>query len=227
MIQRFTCVPTFEYDILVLSNGSVEQVEQSLIKMDKQLEHALPQHYRLTYLDSIAELVVYLDNFKQDKNKDIEFNGKIFFMFFDGLGFVQDILSDAIDYYQRCLVKKSDYHFELMYKLEYLNFDLNQFQNYQPYNKLNNSYFYFDSSMFDSNEVAFKDSFNYLVTIVNDVLKKVNFMIGHIKGIVIDDAQLQGDKIFPIHCLLRNYPRIERLELSSEFDGTNNARYIS
>lgn len=216
MIQRFTCVPTYEYDVLILTNGSVEQVEAKLKTIDNQLDHALPEHYRLTYLNSFEDLVVYLDNFKQDKDKEVEFNGKIFFMFFNGLGFIQDILSDAIDYYQKCLLKKSNYHFELMYKLEYLNFDLNRYDSYQPYNKLNNCYFYFDSTIFDENEVQFSDSFNYLVTIVNDVLKKVNFMIGNIKGIVIDDAELHGEKIFPIHCLLRNYPRIERIELSSD-----------
>lgn len=215
MIQRFTCIPTYEYDVLILTNGTVAQVEEKLEGMNSQIEHSLPDKHRLIYLDNFKALIDHLDSYRTGAC-NIEFKGKIFFMFFDGLKFIQSVISDTMDYYQRCLVKKSNFYFDAMYSLEYLDFDLNKFPEHIPYDKLANCYFYFDSSVFDSEEAAYENSFNYLLTIVNDVLKKINFMMGNIKGIMIDDYDLKGEKIFPIHCLLRNYPRIERIELSSD-----------
>ncbi|EGV63452.1 hypothetical protein CANTEDRAFT_107031 [Yamadazyma tenuis ATCC 10573] len=193
MIQRFTCMPTSEYDVLVLTNGSVSQVENKLQDMNEQLDNALPKHYRLRYLNSFADLVQFVDDFKADTHKQVDFAGKIFLMFFDGLEFIQNVLSDAIDYYQRCLMRKANFDFDAI-----------------------NCYFYFDSSIFDFGDLDFENGFNHLITIVSDVLKKMNFMVGNIKGIVLDDFDLKGEKIFPIHCLLRSYPRIERIELASD-----------
>lgn len=215
MIQRFTCVPAFEYDVLILTNGTVAQVEEKLDCMKSQMEYTFPEKHRLIYLDNFQALIDHLNSYKTGSG-NIEFKGQIFFMFFNGLKFIQSVISDAMDYYQTCLIKKSNLYLDAMYSLEYLDFDLNKFPDHTPYDKLANCYFYFDSSVFDSEEAAFENSFNYLLTIVNDVLKKINFMMGNIKGIMIDDYELKGEKIFPIHCLLRNYPRIERIELSSD-----------
>lgn len=204
MIQSFNEV--HDYDVVVLTNGGIQQVENKLDDMNNQLDKPLPVNYRVTYLSSFNELLIYLDNYSLDNPNSVDFNGKIFFMFFNGLSFVQEIVSESISYYHRCLNKtiKMD---------NYLKQDI---MNYNPYNKLANCYFYFDSSIFDLEDLHSNDSFNFLVTIVSDVLKKTNFMVGNIRGIVIDDLDLKGEKIFPIHCLLRNYPGIERIELSSE-----------
>lgn len=217
MIQKYTCVPSSEYEVLVLTNGSIQQVENKLEDMNNQLDKPIHDNYRVTYFSSFGELIHYLDDFKQDKRIDVEFNGKIFFMFFNGLSFIQGVISDSLDYYQTYMREKTKAHYEMLHKLEYLNFDIQKYQNrFNNHNKLNNCYFYFDSTIFDAEDMHFDDSFNFLVTIVNDVLKKINFMVGCIRGIVIDDFDLQGEKVFPIHCLLRNYPGIERIELSSE-----------
>lgn len=223
MIQRFTCVPTYLYDILIVTNGSAELVESKLPQVNDKLGNQLPKQYRPVYINSFNELIVYLENYKQD-NENIPFNGKIFFMFFNGVTFIQNVLIEAIDYYQRYSFCKSNLPIEMLSGLAGSSIDgssldgssLDGSSSFPMLNQLQDCYFYFDASIFGYNGSFYDDSFNSLVTIINDILKKTVFMIRNIKGIVIDDINLKGEKIYPIHCLLRNYPRIERIELSSD-----------
>lgn len=191
MIQRYTCVPTFEYDVLIVTNGTPAQVEASLCDINSQTDNELPLTANVTYLDTFADLVEYLNSHNSGHN----FSGKVLFMFFNGLAYIQDVLLDLIDHYHQV-----------------------EFRNKVPGGRLSNAYFYFDSSIlilsrFSPNEDSHE--FNTIVTIANDILKKISFMVGRIRGVFIDDLPLAGEKGYPLHCLMRNFPHVERIELSS------------
>ncbi|ODV69159.1 hypothetical protein HYPBUDRAFT_104733 [Hyphopichia burtonii NRRL Y-1933] len=197
MIQRYTCVPTSEYDVAIVTNGTIEQIESKLIEINEKTNNEIPLHSNFTYLDNFKELLDFLKQHTTKNNIDeIKFKGKVVFMFFNGVEFIQDILSDLIDYSI-------------------------QVANNSNHQNLSNAYFYFDSTIsFTSNTTPtdlLNDAnlFNTMVTIANDILKKINFMVDRIRGIFIDDIQLAGEKVYPLHCIMRNFPNVERIELTS------------
>lgn len=191
MIQRYTCVPTFEYDVLIVTNGTPAQVEASLDDINAQTNNELPLTANVTYLDTFPQLVEYLNK----HNGGVNFSGKVLFMFFNGLAYIQDVLLDLIDHYHQV-----------------------EFGRKASGERLSNAYFYFDSSILMLSRFSpIEDSheFNTIVTIANDILKKISFMVGRIRGVFIDDLPLAGEKVYPLHCLMRNFPHVERIELSS------------
>lgn len=210
MIQRYTCVPTSEYDVAIVTNGTIEQIESKLIEINEKTNNEIPLHSNFTYLDNFKELLDFLKQHTTKNSKlvsndsnnhhpdidEIKFKGKVVFMFFNGVEFIQDILSDLIDYSI-------------------------QVANNSNHQNLSNAYFYFDSTIsFTSNTTPtdlLNDAnlFNTMVTIANDILKKINFMVDRIRGIFIDDIQLAGEKVYPLHCIMRNFPNVERIELTS------------
>ncbi|KAK6200128.1 uncharacterized protein RJT21DRAFT_114559 [Scheffersomyces amazonensis] len=222
MIQKFTCVPRTDYEVIIVSNGTIDQVESKLIEINEHTNNEIPLNSNITYLDNFSQLIQHL-------NRNVPgniFNGKVLFMFFNGLYYIQDFLSDLIDHYNTKTILNS----------EYLAF--NKYQNKKKiinkdpeFERIENVYFYFDSSVSidtttTSSPYAFlvqsnytpasdKNPFNTVVTIANDILKKMSFMIGRIRGLYIDDFQLSNDKVVPLHSLMRNFPSVERIELSS------------
>lgn len=220
MIQKFTCVPKTDYDVLIVTNGTVSQVESKLDEINRRTNDEIPSTACITYLDNFSQLLSYLD--KHNK----VFQGKVLFMFFNGLEYIQDFISDLIDHFNRCSIFCNPYiqndagikHHKGMHAIE----------------RLENAYFYFDSSVSDIKEVDYdydfhfsypynlsessenlKSQFNSVITIINDVLKKISFMTDRIRGVYIDDVDLPGEKVYPLRCLIRNFPQVESINLTS------------
>ncbi|EAZ63536.1 hypothetical protein PICST_38374 [Scheffersomyces stipitis CBS 6054] len=175
MIQKFTCVPRSDYNVIIVSNGTVNQIESKLIEINEHSNNEIPVNAQITYLDNFRHLVKHLNRLPGKT-----FNGKVLFMFFNGMSYIQDILSDLIDHYNKCTLFNS-----------------------LPYFK------------YEHSDPADTNQFNTIMTIANDILKKMSFMTGRIRGLYIDDYELNGEKVYPLQRLMRNFPSVERIELSS------------
>lgn len=230
-------MPKTDYDVLIITNGTAVQVEDRLKDINNQTGNDIPDNASLTYLDSFPELIDYLSmHFGTQR----QFDGKVVFMFFEGIEFIQQFLNDVIDYYNTCtmgppLTPESYF---------YNTYTCGRQPSYSegrdppsptyisPYSKkssshrqlwldsttcftmLSNCYYYFDKSIskdFDNSECPF----NTVCIFANDILKKMNFMVGRIRCLFIDDENLTGGKIYPLQHLMINFPRIEKLELKS------------
>lgn len=208
MMQKYTCVPICDYEVLIVTNGTVSQVEGKLTKLNEQNNDEIPLNSSITYLKTFKELVEYLSFYKDSNNDEVKYTGKIVFMFFNGLEFVQDILCDAIDHSHKCTATRDipfDYHMRSMIDKAH---DYNDKS--QSVEVMQNTYFYYDSTVMSDDA-----DFNMVVSIVKDILKKTDFMVGRIRGVYIDDEHLEGEKAFAVSNLLRNYPNIETLQLTS------------
>ncbi|RLV96365.1 hypothetical protein JA1_000330 [Spathaspora sp. JA1] len=207
MIQKFTCVPKSDYDVVIISNGTEAQISAKVSQINNHLSNnEIPVNSRVTYLSNFKSLIAHLHTHTADQR----FKGKVVFMFFNGLEFVQDIIGDVIDHYSRFM--------HMSYQKKKLIEE-----------KLENVYFYFDSSISEESVKpadpydillykqfqSYDYHFNTLATIANDIIKKMDFMLGRIRGVYIDDLNLQGDRTVPIQQIHRNYPKVERIDLSS------------
>lgn len=210
MIQKYTCVPICDYDVLVITNGTMSQVEDRLGKINSQTNDEIPLNSSITYLHTIKDLIEYLSFFKDKANNGkLEYGGKVVFMFFHGMEYIQDVLCDLIDHEHKCSITRDiplAYHMLSMVDKEH-SYNYNS----RPVEILENAYFYFDSSIMSEDL-----DFTMVVTIANDILKKTNFMVGRIRGVYIDDKNLEGERAYAVSNLLRNYPNIETLELTSK-----------
>lgn len=207
MIQKYTCVPATEYDVLIVTNGTVTQVERALHQLNEKIDNEVPLNSNIVYLDSFNDLITYLNMTEEVDaySRLVSFKGKTVFMFFNGVEYIQTFLSEIIDHYNSVL--------------------LNASQNFSKFKceKLYNSYFYFDSTIATDLQLATSQcaynrahQFNTLVCIANDILKKMNFMLCRIRGVFLDDTQLQGETTHSVHGLLRNFPNLERIEHSRD-----------
>lgn len=205
MIQKYTCVPVAEYDVLIITNGTVAQVEDALEVLNEQTNE-VPFTSNVVYLDSFKDLIQHLDmNEKMDLlTRSICFKGKVVFMFFNGLEYIQTFLCEIIDHYNALMQNLASNTASFKYQ------------------QLYNVYFYFGASVaqdsgLDAHLSIFQDShqFNTIVSIANDILKKIDFMVYRIRGVYLDDGQLSGERVYPLHSLLRNFPNVERVELTS------------
>lgn len=196
-------MPVAEYDVLIVTNGTVDQVEQGLVQLNQRTSNEIPLNANIVYLDSFKDLVDHLEmNHERENFPTYTFNGKTVFMFFNGLEYIQNFLSEVIDYYSTAVHGR----YRTFRKLRH--------------ERLTNSYFYFDSSvasdfrMTDLLKSPFQ--FNYIVTVANDILKKLSFMLHRIRGVYLDDFLLDGERKYALRGLLRNFPNLERVELSSQ-----------
>ncbi|EGW35410.1 uncharacterized protein SPAPADRAFT_58628 [Spathaspora passalidarum NRRL Y-27907] len=206
MIQKFTCVPRSDYDVVIVSNGTVAQISAKVSQINGQLsQNEIPTNSHITYLDSFKSLIAHLHTHTADQR----FKGKVIFMFFNGLEFIQEVIGDLIDHYSRFML-------------------MSYSSKNQKIEKLDNVYFYFDSSiseaptepsdpydMFMYNNHSYEYHFNTVAIIANDIIKKMNFMIGRIRGVYIDDVNLHGERMIPLQHIHRNFPKVERIDLSS------------
>lgn len=205
MIQKYTCVPVAEYDVLIVTNGAVWQVEQALTNINEFTDNEVPFNSNIVYLNSFNDLVSHLAMYDQAElaSRTVNFKGKTVFMFFNGLDYILNFLCEVIDHYNTvttsitCDIRKARY--DVLY----------------------NSYYYFDSSIAVSMDGDFLTTidtflFNYIVTVANDILKKMNFMLYRIRGVFLDDILLRGERVYPLQGLLRNFPNLERVELLSD-----------
>jgi len=215
MIQKFVCVPKSDYDVIIVSNGTINQIESKLIELNEHTNNEIPLNSKMTFIDNFPQLI---DHFKNLGIKD--FHGKVIFMFFNGLNYIQNFLSDIIDYYNNLTVL--DYPYLIYNKLNNPGKVLNDSPSIEM---VQNVYFYFDSSISINNSPANPygflisnddcNQFNTVISITNDILKKMNFMIGRIRGVYIDDLQLHGEKVYSLHSLMKNFPKVEKIDLSS------------
>lgn len=206
--------------MLIVTNGTIHQVESKLIEINEKTNNEIPLHSNFTYIDTFNDLLKTLKR-HYDRNKKLvssddnpatdheaKFNGKVLFMFFNGVDFIQTILSDLIDHHHSVI---ANYYSDSNAHLKTKN----------PYELITNAYFYFDSTISMTPNTLpsaiLNDSylFKTILTIANDILKKMSFMMVRIRGIFIDDIQLSGEKVYPLHCLMRNFPNVERIELTS------------
>ncbi|KAG2735015.1 hypothetical protein G9P44_001229 [Scheffersomyces stipitis] len=220
MIQKFTCVPRSDYNVIIVSNGTVNQIESKLIEINEHSNNEIPVNAQITYLDNFRHLVKHLNRLPGKT-----FNGKVLFMFFNGMSYIQDILSDLIDHYNKCTLFNSLPYF----KYEQYSTQKKVLKENPFFERIENVYYYFDSSVavnntpsspydflfHNSSDPADTNQFNTIMTIANDILKKMSFMTGRIRGLYIDDYELNGEKVYPLQRLMRNFPSVERIELSS------------
>lgn len=206
MIQKYTCVPVAEYDVLIVTNGTVCQVEQALVQLNERTDNEIPLTSSIVYLDSFKDLVAHLAmNEKMElASTTVNFKGKTVFMFFNGLDYILNFLCEVIDHYSTLVAG--------------ITCDFRKAR----YDVLYNSYYYFDSSVvanlspdFSSNSIS-DLQFTYFVSIANDILKKMSFMLHRIRGVFLDDVELVGERVYGLQALLRNFPNLERVELSSD-----------
>lgn len=202
MIQKYTCVPVDVYDVLIVTNGAVNQVERALTKLNQKFLNEILLHANTIYLDLFKDMVLHLSMNEQLElvSNILDFKGKTVFMFFNGLEYIQNFLCEVIDYYGS-LVSGGKV----------------------KYNVLHNSYYYFDSSVAhglgsQNADLMTNDAFqfNYVCTIVNDTLKKMSFMLYRIRGVCLDDDCFAGERVFSLRGLLRNFSNLERVELTSD-----------
>lgn len=179
MIQKFTCVPKSDYDVIVVSNGTINQIESKLIEINQHSNNTIPLNSKITYLDNFNSLVHHL----YEKNIK-SFPGKIVFMFFNGLEYIQDLIGDLIDHYSKCFLLANFSDSESMKQLEnvYLYFDTSILMA----NTSTSSYVY-------SNQEDYDIQLDTIATFANDVVKKMHFIIGKIRGVYIDDIKLDGN----------------------------------
>ncbi|ODV78404.1 uncharacterized protein CANTADRAFT_53373 [Suhomyces tanzawaensis NRRL Y-17324] len=181
MIQKFVCVPKSDYDVIVISNGTIQQIEAGLANLNESTNNEIPLNGHITYLDTFDQLANHLKALNKAAAPGSRgFSGKVLFMFFNGLDYVQDFLSSLIDYYNKCTFLDS-----------------------------------FQYHTFNHSTTLSGPTFNTIVSITNDILKKMTFMLGRVRGLYIDDTQLAGEKSYPLRCLARNFPNVERIELAS------------
>lgn len=212
MIQRFTCVPAEEYEALVVTNGSVDQVESSICKINDQCHDFT--RCTIVYFDNLRDLFTHLQH-----NENTTYHGKVLFMFFNGLEYVQEILGDLIDNYNDRWQPRSipyNYSLTLIVKAgtDAQGVAARSGTAASCMERLDNAYFYFDSSVCNQGD-AVDTLFLSIVCIAQDILKKSAYLIGRIRGLFIDDANLAGERVYPLHSLFRNFPAIERVELTS------------
>lgn len=202
MIQKFTCIPKSEYDVIIVSNGRLDQIDK---KLEADFKDDIPTNSHLTYLSNFNALLTHMDKSKQP------FDGKVIFLFFNGLEFIQEVLSSIIDYTNKVdllLALGASYGKKLP----------------SGFHIIENAYFYFDSSISASSSSDLLDvylnnevSFVSVANIVNDILKKMSFMLRRVRNLYIDDDMdiIGGERAYPLRCLIKNFPQVEKIELSS------------
>lgn len=212
MIQRFTCIPAEQYEALVVTNGSVQQVESCICKINDQCRDF--DKCKIVYFDNLNDLLCHLL-----LNDLTTYHGKVLFMFFNGLEYVQETLSDLIDNYNDRFQLTSipfNYSLTLIAKAgkDARGAAMKSAAN-SCMEHLDNAYFYFDNSVIEQDESS-NALFLSIVCIAQDIIKKSTHLIGRIRGLFLDDKNLAGERVYPLHSLLRNFPAIERVELTSE-----------
>lgn len=195
MIQRYTCVPVTEYDVHVITNGSVEQVEEALDKINSQAENEIPLTAPITYFETFEEMTRFLD---MDERPDAaQFRGKTVFMFFNGVDYILAFLSQVLDHSRK---HGSGPRVAAQKKCR------------AP----TNTYFYFDHTVLPSLLQDDQGQWMTMVLIASDILKKLGSVVGRIRGLFLDDQAMPGDRTYAILALLRNFPTVERVGLLSE-----------
>lgn len=204
MTRMFTCFPPSDYDVIIVSNGTDSQIQEKLAIVNS-LSSVMQEGANITFKKSLKDLIFYLDLYKNEGNRTI-FEGKIIFMFFNGLDFIQDTLCELIDEYSNRLMPQ---------------YSLNEpFCSYQEESEiLRNTFFYFDSSINPGSVIT-------MINIASDVLKKSLFLVGRIRGLYIDDINLVGSKLFALNKLQMAYPTIENIKLTSIINESNSSLVI-
>lgn len=206
MIQKYTCIPQSAYDVIIVSNGSLDQIDS---KLQNMMGKDLLENSQFTYLSTFNELIKRVEK--------EHFQGKVVFMFFDGLSYIQDTLIQLIDYTTKI---------EWMVALTGQQHQTTNTKTRTGTKKLvENAYLYFDSSISATTQYEPLDaylndrtvSFVVIVNIVHDILKKMSFMVGRIRNLYIDDAEdiICGERDYPLRCLVKNFPKVESIELLS------------
>ncbi|EER35604.1 conserved hypothetical protein [Candida tropicalis MYA-3404] len=197
MIQKFTCVPITDYDVIVVSDGTKDQINSKLSQIKDLTNKRIPKNSHITYLPNFTSLCQYL----ADNSSSKSYNGKVYFMFFNGLDYIQEFIWDVLQTYGQSI-----------------------FDSTQPHPvQLKNTYFYFglkqESELLDPFIMNYSkrniDDFNTVAMMVSDVLNKMGYMLGGVKAVYIDDLQLVGERSIAMKKLINNYPKVERFELAS------------
>ncbi|RCK59565.1 hypothetical protein Cantr_07387 [Candida viswanathii] len=197
MIQKFTCVPITDYDVIVVSDGTRDQIDAKLSQIKDISNKHIPKNSHVTYLSDFPSLTHHLSSTGSRKS----YNGRVYFMFFNGLDYIQEFIWDVLETYGQSI------------------FDSRQPRPVQ----LKNAYFYFglvqELELLDPFVLSYKkrsvDDFNTVAVMVSDVLKKMGDMLGGVKAVYIDDVQLVGERSIALKQLIRNYPKVEKFELAT------------
>lgn len=202
-MKKFTCVPTMGEDVILVTNGSQDQIERTLVLLNEHTCNLIPLHANIIIFNSFKDFVTHLDRTRGDSPVST-YLGITVFMFFNGVEFIQDVLCGAIDYEHRLLASMAE--------------DAESFH----LSKLSNSYFYFDGSISVDYERASPASllrdghqFHALMAVAHDIMKKTSFMLSRVRGVLVDDIRADGERVYPLSRFVQNFPNVDRLELSS------------
>lgn len=197
MIQKFTCVPITDYDVTVVSDGTRDQINAKLSQIKDINSARIPKNSHITYLPDFPSLCHHLDDISILKM----YNGKVYFMFFNSLEFVQEFIWDVLETYGQSIFNSSLPH-QIQLKNAYFYFGL--VQELELLNPFITNY-----------TKRIVDDFNTVAMMVSDVLNKMGYMLGGVKAVYIDDIQLVGERSIALKKLMRNYPKVEKFELAS------------
>ena len=121
MIQKFTCVPITDYDVIVVSDGTKDQINSKLSKIKDLTNKRIPKNSHITYLPNFTSLCQYL----ADNSSLKSYNGKVYFMFFNCLDYIQEFIWDVLQTYGQSIFDSTQPH-TVQLKNTYFYFGLKQ-----------------------------------------------------------------------------------------------------
>lgn len=189
MISRFSCVPIFDNDVLVVSDETNDQIQSTLYKLTDITDAIITENCHITHLQDFKSLTPYL-------SFETSILRNVYFMFFNSLDYIHDIIAEALDYY---------YELNQPVQLENAFFYFGLNQNHYPEQLDPFVMGYTNHSVYD---------FSTAALVVSDVLNKLGYAVAKVKVVYIEDSELLGERSIVMKKLVINHPKVQKFELS-------------
>lgn len=175
---------------VVVSKGSHSLVKNRIVELNEHHSSEVLVNLDTVYLTLLNELMRWAGQRNLSKIEN-----RIIFMFFDGVDLVLDFIGELLDYHRNCSTA-------IMLEQVYLYFDSSVTQTVNPS----------DPYGFLRSEAA--TEFSALATVTLDVLRHLSFMVERVCGVYFDDFSATGSREPWLQALMRNHPKLERINLS-------------
>ncbi|MCH0628787.1 hypothetical protein JNB11_02230 [Kocuria palustris] len=175
---------------VVVSRGSHSLVKNRIVELNEHHSSEVLVNLDTVYLTLFNDLMSWA---RQRNLRHI--NNKIIFMFFDGVNSVLDFIGELLDYQRDCSTP-------VLLKQVYLYFDSSVTQTVNsgdPYSFL---------------RLEASTEFSILATVTLDVLRHLSCMVDRVCGVYFDDFTSTGSREQWLQALMRNHPKLERINLS-------------